>query len=124
MTINELVKAAHANAVAKGFWPTIHAEYSDPPSYTEKLFLVVSELVEAGEELRSGHAPDEIYVDEVMSDLQDAQLSKPEGVPIELADAVIRIMDFCGYAGIDLEAAIELKMKFNTTRPHLHGKKF
>lgn len=28
---------------------------------------------------------------------------KPEGIPIELADVIIRILDYCGYAGIDIE---------------------
>lgn len=31
---------------------------------------------------------------------------KPEGVPVELADAVIRIADLCGHLEIDLEEVI------------------
>lgn len=49
---------------------------------------------------------------------------KPEGVAVELADAVIRIADLCGHLGIDLEAAIDLKMAYNETRPFKHGKRF
>lgn len=49
---------------------------------------------------------------------------KPEGVAVELADAVIRIADLCGHLGIDLEAAIALKMDYNETRPFKHGKRF
>lgn len=49
---------------------------------------------------------------------------KPEGVAVELADAVIRIADLCGHLGIDLEEVIEIKMAYNEGRPYKHGKKF
>ena len=49
---------------------------------------------------------------------------KPEGVAVELADAVIRIADLCGYLGIDLDAVISEKMAYNETRPFKHGKRF
>lgn len=48
---------------------------------------------------------------------------KPEGVPSELADIVIRVADICGYYGIDLDAAITQKMAYNRTRPYRHGGK-
>jgi len=48
---------------------------------------------------------------------------KPEGEAIELADAVIRIMDYCEFVGIDLEQAIQLKHEYNKTRPYRHGNK-
>ena len=47
---------------------------------------------------------------------------KPEGVGVELADCIIRIADFCGFWGIDLQGAIEEKMTYNLTRPYRHGK--
>ena len=49
---------------------------------------------------------------------------KPEGVPAELADVVIRCFDMADYYGINLEAAIIEKMEFNKTRPYKHGKQF
>lgn len=49
---------------------------------------------------------------------------KPEGVAVELADAVIRIADLCGYLGIDLDTVISEKMAYNETRPFKHGKRF
>ena len=48
---------------------------------------------------------------------------KPEGELIELADAVIRIFDYAGAKGWDLEEAIKLKMTYNKTRSHRHGGK-
>lgn len=49
---------------------------------------------------------------------------KPEGVPVELADAVIRIADLCGHLEIDLEEVIETKIAYNEGHPYKHGKKF
>ena len=49
---------------------------------------------------------------------------KPEGVAVELADAVIRIADLCGHLGIDLDAVIAEKMAYNADRPYKHGKRF
>ena len=48
---------------------------------------------------------------------------KPEGIPIELADVIIRVLDYCGYAGIDIDAAISQKHEYNRTRPYRHGGK-
>jgi NTP pyrophosphatase (non-canonical NTP hydrolase) len=54
---------------------------------------------------------------------QECEHGKPEGIPIELADVIIRICDTCGQYGIDLDRAIRLKMEYNKTRPYKHGKK-
>ena len=42
----------------------------------------------------------------------------------ELADIVIRVFDLAYSKGIDLQWHIEQKMRYNTTRPHMHGKKY
>jgi NTP pyrophosphatase (non-canonical NTP hydrolase) len=119
MTISELVTRAHDNAVKHGFW--------DPaPAFGTAIALIHSELSEALEEVRSGKP--ELYFKEVngftVTDATERRGEKPEGVAVELADAVIRIADLCGHLGIDLEAAIDLKMAYNETRPFKHGKRF
>lgn len=76
-------------------------------TFPEIVALIHSELSEALEEYRSNHGVTEVY--------QEAE--KPEGVPIELADAIIRILDYCGYAGIDIVAALERKHEYNKSPP-------
>lgn len=49
---------------------------------------------------------------------------KPEGFPVELADAIIRILDMAETLKIDLTGAIFTKMQFNKTRPFMHNKDF
>ena len=74
----------------------------------------------------------ELSVDEALQHAQVREAAKyyrekdgkPEGVPFELADIVIRCFDMADAFGIDLEAAILEKHEFNKTRPYLHGKKF
>jgi NTP pyrophosphatase (non-canonical NTP hydrolase) len=112
MNITQLVIEAHTLAASKGFWQSAD---DAPPNIPEKLMLVVSELSEALEELRSGFSAQYIYKRED---------GKPEGFPYELADAVIRIADLCGYLGIDLELRVQEKMDFNARRPHKHGRSF
>jgi NTP pyrophosphatase (non-canonical NTP hydrolase) len=74
--------------------------------------LIVSELAEGLEEERKQQPY--VYVKD----------NKPEGLGVELADAVIRIADLCGYLGVDLEEVIKAKINYNSKRPYKHGKKF
>lgn len=79
-----------------------------------RLLLVICEVVEGFEELRNGAHPCEIYYKE----------GKPEGLPIELADVVIRVFNLAQAHYIDMTKAINIKMEYNKTRPYLHGKAF
>ena len=88
----------------------------DDRTFVEKLMLIVSELAEALEEYRDGHGWTEVYYN-------DAKPDKPEGIPIELADAFIRLADLAVIYGIDLVEAIETKMAYNKTREYRHGGK-
>lgn len=80
-----------------------------------KIALMHAELSEALEEYRNGMPVTDVYY----------KGDKPEGVPIELADCIIRILSFAAGHGIDMGWAVALKMKFNDSRPFMHGgKKF
>lgn len=136
MEINELVKKAHENAVVHGFW--------DPPlDFGTAIALIHSELSEALEEEREGRplvwyhctagngagqpCTPKKWRDCGMEGKENQcsfRHTKPEGAAVELADAVIRIADLCGYLGIDLDAVIAEKMAYNADRPYKHGKQF
>lgn len=51
------------------------------------------------------------------------EILKPEGVGSEVADVLIRLLDFCRRYDIDLSAEYKRKMKFNRTRGYRHGGK-
>lgn len=106
MTITALCFDAYATAVDKGW-------HGQPRSFPELIALIHSELSEALEDYRNGEPVDTII-------LRDG---KPTGIPIELADVLIRIGDLAGLCNIDLEAAVYQKMAYNNTRPYRHGGK-
>lgn len=49
---------------------------------------------------------------------------KPEGMAVEMIDCIIRILDWCGYAKVDVEKVLEEKHAYNVTRPYKHGKNY
>ncbi len=108
-TINELVKNSYSNALEHGW-------HDEPRTVGDLICLMHSELSEALEEYRNGKLPAEIYYNQTKP-------QKPEGIPIELADCIIRIFDFCGLHDIDLQQALTIKMEYNKTRPYRHGNK-
>lgn len=129
MSLKELAAAVHENAVAHGWW-------EEERGLPEVLMLCVSELAEALEEYRNGQDVKKVYFHfDACGDMTRAEcagcyngnpkcrLAKPEGVAVELADCVIRILDYCGHAGIDLEEAIRIKHEYNKSRPYRHGGK-
>ena len=111
MNIKELINISYKMAIEKGWHET---ERSVP----ELLCLMHAEISEALEEYRNGHHIDETYF---VTDSSGNE--KPEGIPIELADVIIRIADFCGLHNINLEEAIETKIDYNRLRPYRHGNK-
>lgn len=125
MDLNKLRDEIHKNAVEHGWW-------EGERSFGDIIALCHSELSEALEEHRNGHKPTEVYFHESSPVncgpcekliCQRCKYHKPEGIPIEIADCIIRILDYCGKEGIDIEEAISIKHEYNKTRPYRHGGK-
>ena len=133
--LNTLAKDIFEANVAKGFWD------HDRP-LTETTMLIVTELAEAVEEERAGNA-DVYYRDLVYGMLYDAEMVevgddrlarvglahrdrplKPEGVDIELIDALIRLLDLLGSRCVDVDGLLKQKLAFNASRPARHGKAY
>lgn len=146
MTLNEMAAESHAIAVQKGWYE------NGGPSALEKHMLMVSEIAEATEEVRNNKPPLRVegkkkqtpdstlwdFVSKVIPVKGEAidfemimletegwgsDILKPEGEAAELADVIIRIGDYFGHKGWDLEAVVKLKMNYNRTRGHKHGGK-
>ncbi len=88
--------------------------WNDDRSIGELIALMHSELSEALEEYRNNHDPQEIYYGED---------GKPEGIVVELADVVIRILHFCALFDVDLAGIVRLKQDYNHKRKFRHGGK-
>lgn len=113
---NELAAGAHANSREKGFW-ALHDELKAHPRFAEievmwklsRIALMHSEASEALEGIRKN--------------LPDDHLPNRSMEVAELADVVIRILDFAGAYKLPLAEVIIEKMIYNSGRPHMHGGK-
>lgn len=112
--LEQLKSLAHNNSVAHGFW----RERNDNPY--EKLVLIHAEVSEVVEDIRKGM---EFSKTKYNRNRSLAGLPKPEGIPTEIADILIRCFDFCGRYDIDIGKAVIEKMTYNEKRPYMHGKK-
>lgn len=50
-------------------------------------------------------------------------IGKPVGFPSEIADTLIRLLDLCGRLGLNPDAIVAEKMRYNWTRKERHGGK-
>lgn len=117
MNISALQAIAYKQSADKGFHDNEPTEGRALLSLNaERIALIHSELSEALEELRAGQPVNHTYY-------KYDKPTKPEGVPSEMADVVIRVLDFCGSNGIDLEAMITEKLAYNASRGYKHGGK-
>lgn len=105
MNLNDYAAIVHkAN---EKWWQDPHTGEPIERNKGEQLMLIVTELAEGFEGIRKN--------------LMDDKLPHRKMEEVEMADAVIRILDYCAGHGLDLEGAFQEKMKFNAERPdHKH----
>lgn len=135
--INALSFKIHDANRAKGF-------YSNERNIGELLALIHSEVSEALEahrannfySVKAGHPERHWYIDGMADkdyghSFNDDEVFKNQFEKLvkntfedELADIMIRVMDLAAYKGVNLEAHIQAKLRYNKMRPHKHGKQY
>ena len=111
--IETLQRKIHQGNVDAGWWTDLDTMQSlaeecrirtrfGKALVAEKLALIHSEVSEAMEAARKN--------------LMDDKLPHRKGIEVELADAVIRILDLTGALNLDLAGAIQEKLSYNATR--------
>lgn len=132
--LNDLARKVHEVASQHGFWGdglSPRAGGTPTRNFGELLALVHSEVSEALEEYRNGHDYNETYYKGVETGADwpgdyppNSLMSwKPCGIPTELADIILRVLDLCGAYGINIDRALREKHEHNKLRPPRHGGK-
>lgn len=105
MSLNDLAGEVHAANVK--WWQDPKTGLPIKRNKGELLALIHSEISEALEGERK--------------DLMDYKLPHRKMAEVEMADALIRILDYCAGFGYDIQGAVDEKMAYNATREdHKH----
>lgn len=105
MNLNELSRMVHAANIK--WWCDLDTGLPIKRNKGELLALIHSEISEALEGERK--------------DLMDDKLPHRKMAEVELVDAIIRILDYAGGFGYDLQGAFDEKMAYNAQREdHKH----
>lgn len=107
--VNILAKQITVWNMYQGFWTNTDQDLTLQERAT-RLALIHSEVSEVLEAIRT--------------DAQDDKIPYLKGEVAEMADVIIRCLDYCGRYGINIGEAVRDKMRYNQTRPKMHGKKF
>lgn len=102
--LDQLAFRCYRTSADHGFWSNL------PRNKGEMIALIHSELSECLEAVRKPR--------------MDEHCPEHTSEAVEMADAIIRILDYCAGHGIDLGPAFEAKMEFNRGRPFKHNKAF
>src|SRR5689334_7185750 len=100
MNLNEYAKQSHEDNIQ--WWKDLNTGETLNRNKGELLMLIVSEIAEAMEGERKN--------------LMDEKLPHRKMAEVELADALIRIFDYSGAFGLDIEGAYQEKRLYNKNR--------
>lgn len=136
MTLNELAAAALDVTTRKGFHETEEelnkALKNDAGLLAElhhlqtarRLALIQSEVSEALESCRKGRFADLSAFRREGATKEAFEKHIKDSFEDELADALIRILELAATEGVDMDAHVSEKMKYNAGRPYKFGKAY
>lgn len=114
--LSDLQERIYKTAKEHGWW-------DEPRTFGDIIALCHSELSEALEEYRNGKPMNYVNVGAIPSNIPLTFVPKPEGIAVEMADCIIRILDWAEHEGVDMQQILLDKMAYNETRPYRHGGK-
>ncbi len=126
MGLTELAKQIHKNNKEKGF----HKRHIEVGTL---IALMHSELSEALEAHRKNRSADLTQFDferqgtpfhEKSITAMAFEDNIKDTIEDEMADTIIRILDFCGLHDIDIQRHLTLKLAYNESRAEKHGKQY
>lgn len=122
--LNQLGETALATARSKGFMTKPDEDLA------RQLLMMVSEISEACEaDRKDAFTLEGLSVDTAVNNLNDEEFYKFYEYHIkgkfeeEMADLLIRNIQYSAYRKLDLDAHVAAKMRYNSLRPHKHGGK-
>ena len=128
-TLNQLRDEAYQNASKHGFHDSdrkvSETKFGLHALIAQRLALIHSEISEALEADRKERGANlEAFDSSADSFSEKFKAHIKDSFEDELADAVIRILDLCGWMDIDIQRHVELKMQYNSGREKMHGKEY
>jgi hypothetical protein len=100
--LNDMAQCIYSRNVAAGWWHDLETGKKLDRNDGELIALMHSELSEALEGVRK--------------DSMDDHLPHRKMVEVEMADTIIRILDYCGSRGLDVGGAMVEKLAYNANR--------
>ncbi len=123
----EMQRRVHKNAVVKGFWgEPAEKHYTSIGINTfcdpQHLYYIYGGIDKKLSRYALMHSELSEAVEAVRKPKQDEHVPDFTSEAVELADTIIRIMDYAEAYGIPVAEALVEKAAFNDQRPRMHGK--
>lgn len=122
--LNNYAKIIYLSNVQKGFWADLDEIYESYALLAEDGVIDSIEKAFRAQKLALIHSEISEALEADRADLKDDKLPQYDGLWVELADGIIRILDLCGRYRVDIGTVIKDKLEYNKSRAYKHGKSY